>query len=201
MFDSLELSSAGTMLAKVHALMDEADVIVHYNGLKFDVPTLNQEFITHGMKPPSPAHQIDLYRVVKKNFRFPSYKMDYVATELGLGHKTRHKGMDLWKGCMANEASSWDTMETYNKQDVKLLARLYKSLLPWIQNHPNHALFTGKLDRPSCPNCGSTHVESRGIATTKTGLYKRYQCECGKWLRGRLTQVDKTVRENILVGV
>lgn len=204
MYNSIHQSSPVEMLAEVHALLDEADAIIHFNGAKFDIPTLNREFVMHGLTPPSPAHQIDLYRVVKKAFKFPSNKLDYVAGELGLGHKTRHKGMELWKGCMAGDEASWKTMETYNKQDVRLLDRLYERLLPWISNHPNEALYlnseTGPV-RPTCPNCGSSKVQSRGMATTRTGTYKRFQCQCGKWLRGRMTQVTKEARDNVLVSI
>lgn len=35
-----------------------------------------------------------------------------------------------------------------------------------------------------CPSCGSTHLQSRGTAETKTATYKRYQCQaCSKWTR------------------
>ena len=201
MFDSLEKNPGPAMIKAMHELLEEAHVVIHYNGAKFDIPVLNAEFIMHGMHPPSPVHQIDLYKVVKKNFKFPSYKLDYVAQQFGIGHKVRHKGMDLWTGCMNGDPASWRVMEKYNKQDVNLLVKLYAKLLPWIANHPSHALFDGKLDRPSCPNCGSTHVQKHGQAITKTCIYDRYKCMgCGKPLRGRTTIVPKDAKNNILVG-
>lgn len=202
LFNSVHASTAEAMLVEIHELLNEADATVTYNGKKFDLPILNKEFAALDMAPASPCHHIDLYRVVKKNFKFQSNKLDYVCQEFGLGHKFEHKGIDLWKGCMRGDEKSWAQMEKYNKQDVRLLDKLYARLLPWIDNHPNEALYdTGHLARPTCPNCGSTHVQSRGMATTKTGTYKRYQCQCGKWLRGRMTQVPSDVRENVLVSI
>lgn len=193
------------MLSEIHGLLEQADGTISYNGRKFDLPTLNKEFVKYGMNPPAPTHQIDLYAVVKKNFRFQSNKLDFVCQELGLGAKLAHKGMELWAGCMNNDPASWKTMEKYNKQDVRLLDRLYQRLLPWIGNHPNEALYgdsegTGP-DRPTCPNCGSHNVQSRGMATTRTGTYKRFQCQCGKWLRGRMTQVPREASQNVLVSI
>src|SRR4051812_2425821 len=36
---------ADGMLLKAHSLLSAADVVVHYNGASFDIPTLNKEFI------------------------------------------------------------------------------------------------------------------------------------------------------------
>ena len=64
------------MLTKIHALLDEADAVVHYNGTKFDIPILNREFLRYGMAPPSHYHQIDLLKTVRKQFKFQSNKLD-----------------------------------------------------------------------------------------------------------------------------
>lgn len=200
-FDSCHSSPMDSMLLSVWKLLDEADAVVHYNGKKFDVPTLNKEFIQAGLGVPSPYHQIDLYQVVRKQFRFPSNKLDYVSQALGLGSKVKHMGMDLWNECMEGDEKSWKQMERYNKQDVRLLPKLYKRLLPWIKDHPNHALYTDEK-RPVCTNCGSHKVQSRGVQHNSTQSYNRYQCtSCGTWMKGRFTIVDKDKRQNILTQV
>lgn len=171
------------MLKAVHKLMDEADVVVHYNGTKFDIPNLNREFLTEGMTPPSPVKQVDLLRVVRKQFKFSSNKLDYVCQQLGLGSKVHHKGMVLWTKCMAGDKPSWAVMEKYNKQDVVLLERLYNRLLAWVPTHPNVSLLNKKPH--TCPRCGSSKFQSRGVAHTATLAYKRYQCTgCGGWFKG-----------------
>lgn len=186
------------MLTRMHELLEEADAVVHYNGTKFDMPTLNKEFIRFGMEPPAPYHQIDLLRVAKKRFRFTSNKLDYVAQYLGIGAKTKHMGMDLWTDCMAGCPKAWKIMKRYNIQDVKLLEDLYVALLPWIKDHPNHALYMD-TDRPVCPNCGSEHVIKKGVETTKTMQYQRYRCnDCGTPIRGRTTVTEKEKRSHIL---
>ncbi|MDE1828669.1 MAG: ribonuclease H-like domain-containing protein, partial [Candidatus Micrarchaeota archaeon] len=170
------------MLKLIHTLMSEADAIVHYNGNKFDVPTLNQECLAIGLTPPTPTHQIDLYQTAKRRFRFASNKLDYVAGELGLGHKTPHKGMELWRGCMAGNPDDWALMERYNKQDVRLLERVYTKMLPWIPNHPNHGNFANRAD--TCPNCGGHRLKSYGIRYAQTRAYQRLLClDCGAWAR------------------
>jgi len=101
MFDSVQKSGKNKMLANVHALLDQADAVVHYNGSRFDIPILNKEFLLSGMPPPSPAKHIDLLQVARRQFRFVSNKLDYVSQALGLGAKTAHEGHTLWlKYCL-----------------------------------------------------------------------------------------------------
>ena len=42
------------MIKGIHKLLDECDAVIHYNGSKFDIPTLNKEFLLHGLHPPAP---------------------------------------------------------------------------------------------------------------------------------------------------
>lgn len=183
LFDSEWDSGNKEMVKSIYALLNQADAVVHYNGNKFDQPTLNREFLELGLPPPSPSRQIDLYPVVKRRFKFLSNKLDYVCKRLGLGGKVKHKGMELWTDCMAGDKSAQATMKKYNKGDVALLEKLYVKLLPWIPNHPNHGLYSD-AERPICTHCGSDKLQRRGIARTTTQVYARFQCQgCGAWLR------------------
>jgi DNA polymerase elongation subunit (family B) len=180
----------GEMITRAHELLDEADVVLHYNGKRFDIPHLNRMFVENGMKPPSPYAQIDLLEVVKRRFKFPSNKLAYVAPRLGLDGKVEHSGFDLWVRCMAGEESAWREMERYNRRDVTLLEELYEILLPWIPNHPSRTLHDGRGD---CPVCGGGPLQKCGTAKTKVSTFQRFHCQaCGSYSRGshRLDHVD-----------
>jgi predicted RNA-binding Zn-ribbon protein involved in translation (DUF1610 family) len=193
MFNSIVQSSKEEMINEIHRLLDEADVVIHYNGRKFDIPTLNKEFLLNGLKPPSPYKQIDVLETVKKKFRFPSNKLDYVVKALGIGNKLNHDGHILWVKCMAGDLSAWKTMKKYNIQDIKLLEDVYIKVLPWIDHHPNYSLFDDNIPSHSCPNCGSTHLVKRGIAITEAARWQRYSCgDCGKWSRGE--KIKKNIK-------
>lgn len=151
---------------------------------KFDIPTLNKEFIKLGWMPPSPYKQVDLYQVVKRMFRFESNKMTAITKQLDLGQKLKHQGFELWVGCMKGDAECWKVMEKYNKRDVQIMEKLYTKLLPWIPNHPHQGL----EDEQACPRCGVVgQMQRRGTAIARTVRYQRYQCQgCGGWSRARL---------------
>ena len=173
------------MLKGIHAKLDLADVVIHYNGLKFDIPTLNKEFVRHKMLPPSPYKQIDLMQVCKRAFRFESNKLAFVADSLSLGAKVKHEGFQLWVKCMEGDPKAWKRMEAYNRGDVVLLGDLYARLLPWITKHPN---LSALRDVTCCPKCGSLRFQARGEMLTTTLRYHRYQCrDCGGWFRGTQT--------------
>jgi hypothetical protein len=189
-FDSTYKSGKKRMLKRMHALLEKADTVVHYNGSRFDIPTLNKEFLLAGLGPPAPYKELDLYRIVRTRFRFTSNKLAYVSEHLGLSGKKRHTGFSLWVRCLEGDKDAWKEMEEYNTQDVVVLEELYEKLLPWVKKHPNHNMYTN--DGPVCTNCGSGHVHARGVAVTAASRYPRFQCQdCGSWFRGIKTDAPK----------
>ena len=176
------------LMKEIHALMDEADVIVAHNGVDFDVKVANARFIVHGFKPPSPYKVVDTKRTIKQVARFSSNKLDWLCRQLGLGRKIEHEGFPLWKGCAAGDPGAWARMKKYNVHDVKLLGDLYKLISPWIRQ-VNAALYSGD-GRCVNPACGSKdlHVFPR-LYYAMTRAYRRFQCnKCGKWARATISE-------------
>ena len=194
MFDSVQKSGKDKMLANVHALLDQADAVVHYNGSRFDIPILNKEFLLNGMPPPSPAKHIDLLQVARRQFRFVSNKLDYVSQALGLGAKTAHEGHTLWLKCMNDDRKAWKIMEEYNKNDVILLEKVYDKFKGWIKQHPNHNAYSVDV---CCPNCASRKLQARGTQRSRTAIYQRYQCkDCGSWARS--VKSEKIAKDSVV---
>lgn len=199
MFDSEFKSSHKEMIEKIWALVDEADAVCHYNGTKFDMPTLNKEFLLYDLPPPTPYQEIDLLKTARRKFRLASNKLDYVAQFLGLGSKVKHMGMDLWTRCMEGDPSAWKIMEKYNKQDVVLLEKVYTRLLAWIDGHPNMALYVDDLISPTCPKCGSTKVKRNGEGRKGLSIYTRFYCNnCKSSLRGPNLPIESEKRKMVL---
>lgn len=96
------------------------------------------------------------------------------------GEKVKHRGFDMWEGCMAGIKKDWADMKLYNKRDVDLLERIYLRLRPWITNHPR----VSGLE--SCTQCGSKQLQSRGIRNVGKNRYQRFQCQsCGGWSKSK----------------
>lgn len=172
------------MVQQAHRLMDEADIIVHFNGKTFDMKHLRREFALAELDPPSPHKDIDLLQVVKSNFRFVSNKLDHVSQQLGIGKKTSHTGHDLWVRCMAGEDKAWALMKRYNIQDVRLTEQLYDRLRPWIKNHPHMGVLAAD-DHLTCNRCASDELEPNGTYRVNLLVYPQYKCQkCGGNVRG-----------------
>lgn len=181
------------MLDMMHQLLSEADIVVTYNGKKFDIPHLNRAFLLRGDSPPRPYKQVDLYQVIRSDFQFPIKKLDYVVQELKIGAKVKHAGHELWVGCLNDDPDSWETMLEYNRGDVTLTEALYERLRPWIITHPNAGVYSDGGERTVCPKCGSTALTKQGFACTPLSKFQQYKCkECGGWCRGRKNLLDRT---------
>lgn len=175
-----EREGRSEMLLSLRDRITNVDLIVSWNGRKYDTRMANREFIKEGITPPAPPKEIDLMQVVKQRFAFPSNKLDFVAQELGVGRKVDTGGFALWEGCMAGDEKSWNKMRRYQKQDVVLLEKIFEIVRPWIK-FP-HPVSEGE---GRCRNCGSIDIQRRGYATTLNGQYPRYRCNrCGAWGRG-----------------
>lgn len=179
------------MMNRLWHLLDEADAIITYNGKSFDIPHIQRSFLEQGWTPPSPYHHIDLYMTVRSKFRFMQAGLNNVCQILELGGKAAHEGFALWPAVMNGDVKAQGRMQRYNKQDVRLTAALYDEIRPWISNHPNVALYSGK--EHACPQCGSEDLQKRGVKHTNVSTFQQWRCnECGTYSRSgkRLGAVD-----------
>lgn len=163
-------------------MINEADIVISYNGISFDMKHLNREFITFGLTPPSPHKNVDLLRVVRSEFKFPSNKLDYVSQALGVGEKMKHEGQELWNSVLAGDEKAWNRMKKYNIQDVKLTESLFEFLGPWVKKMPHIGLWT--QETRCCYRCGSVDLAQDGFGHTTVTVYARLHCNaCGAWNR------------------
>lgn len=185
-----------TMLRKIHKLMSDADVIVTYNGDRFDLKILTMEFASVGLPPPAPYKSVDLLKTVKRRFRLPSNKLDFVLKYFGLGQKMKHYGPMLWLDVVAKKPDAQKLMQEYNVRDVAEMKKLFRFLQGWgIVGMPNYAAYDG-VDK--CPECGGVHFHRRGTRVVNLLTYARYRCanpNCGKWFQG--TKALKLVRAQV----
>lgn len=171
------------IVKKLWQLFNESDIVVGHNSDEFDNKKVQARFLKHGLPPPRPFKTVDTKKIAKRYFKFDSNKLDNLGKYLRLGEKLKTGGFELWLGCMKGDMNAWKTMCEYNKQDVVLLEKVYKTMLPYIQNHPNMNTYLGTS--LNCPNCGKLALQKRGLSHTRTTTCQRYQCTgCGAWSSG-----------------
>ena len=182
-----------TMLEKARSLLDEADIVVHYNGVGFDTPWIQGELARESIPAPSPFKQLDLYKIAKRNMRFISHKLQYVSGALVADSKVAHTGHQMWVDCLEGEGDiqrrAWNMMRRYCKQDVALLEPLFHKLQPYFPASVNLAAYDPEGPDLACQKCGSAEfLGQRGYAYTAQRAYPQHYCYperggCGGWTR------------------
>jgi hypothetical protein len=190
-----------TLLHLLWNFLDEADIIVTQNGVKFDVKKINARFIMAGLPPPSPYKVVDTMLEARKIAAFTSNKLAWLSAILTDTPKSEHKlfpGFELWTECLADNPKAWKEMGKYNDIDIRATEGVYLKLRPYMIGHPNVAAYNSS-ESTQCPKCGSEKMQSRGVALTQSGQYKRFRCGgCGGWARGRYTENSTEKRRSLL---
>lgn len=177
---ALNRKNDGVVIEKLHEVLSEADILVAHNGDKFDLKKFNARAIQHGLTPLPPIKTIDTLKVARKEFKFTSNRLDFLAQHLGLDGKLENPS-GLWRAATEGDKKAIKQMVKYNKVDVEVLEKVYYKLLPYIRNHPSYGVILNS-EVPVCSKCGSTHLQSRGTFPTTSGHKRRYQCmDCGGW--------------------
>lgn len=191
------------LMQKLWKLLDEADIVVTQNGIKFDHKKVNARFIYHGMRPPSPYKMVDTLVIAKKHFAFTSNKLEYLSNTLNkkyrkLTKERKFNGFTLWNECLKGNKEAWAEMRKYNIRDVRALEETFKVLAPWDSN-VNRNLFTATSDT-CCTNiaCGSHNIQKRGYKFTASAKYQQFTCnDCGTWFRGKENLFSKAKKKGI----
>lgn len=189
----------------VHSIwnhLNDADIVITHNGKRFDHRMLNMRFLLHGLPPPAPFKIVDTLTVARSKFKFPSYKLGYIADVLGISQKRENDGFDMWRRCMEGDEEALQDMLYYNEGDIIALEDFYLVIRPWINNHPNVGVYL-EYDTPVCPVCGSTHLHpiAGSYSTTAVSKFQNMRCdECGFVAKKRTTELSRDVRRKLITG-
>lgn len=181
-------------------LLDEADIVVFYNGAKFDVRKINAKFLEFGLGLPSPYSLVDPYLTVKSKFGLTYSGLDAVCKLLQLEGKIENE-KGLWHKIMKGDMEALDRMMIYNINDILILEKVYLELRPYMNNHPNLGLYISN-DVASCPTCGSENLDwdLKTDYITSVNRYTAFKCKCCGAL-GRSRSPIKLDRKNLTVPV
>lgn len=159
-------------------LFDEADCVVTYNGVKFDVPHLQREWMLLGFGPPSPWVDVDLLKVFRSRAKFMSNKLGFITESLGLDSKLETGGQELWNRVLAGDEKAWQKFKRYNVNDVVITEQLFIQVKSWVKG-PHFGLLAG--DPAACHSCGSPDLVPAGFVYSRVARYPKLVCGCGAW--------------------
>jgi hypothetical protein len=181
-------------------LLNEANVILSQNGVRFDVPKINSRLKHHKIPKPTPFQHIDALKINRKHFKDTSNKLDFQTHKFcKLFQKSGHKkypGNKLWIECLAGNKEAWVEMKDYNQIDVLSLEELYLDTLRHWDDTVQFNVFSDSEDYVC--SCGSADLVENGFVFTKTGKFQILTCQdCGKHHQERTNLLTKEKRKSL----
>jgi DNA polymerase elongation subunit (family B) len=174
------------LLKLLHQAMSQADFVLTQNGDKFDLPWLQTRAMVLKLNPFPPVTSIDLLKLNRKAFNMNSNRLDYVASLLGLGHKSPMELQDWIDITLHNDQNKLDKMIKYNKKDVILTEKVFKRVKSYVKLPAALHHYTNHKETDKCTVCGSGNIQYRGFTYTQLYRRRKYQCnKCYKWSTSR----------------
>lgn len=161
-------------------IIGQADLIVTYNGLNFDVKYLKSKLLKYRLPPFPPRSvlpHVDLYFTVKENMAITRKSLANVSNFLELkATKTPVTG-NQWMLATAGDRKALKYVVDHCIADVELLEEAYDRLRALVATHPRVNGWG------PCRTCGAEKMQSRGYSITGQKHRKRkLQCQsCGAW--------------------
>src|SRR3990167_4487306 len=112
--------------------LHEVDVVVTYNGTRFDFPPLKSRAMVHGLIFPAYGQllQIDLYFAAKGLLRLTSKRMGNVSRFLGLTKKDSYD-ISVWNRARRGDTEALQHIYDHNVSDLKITQDLFVALGPY----------------------------------------------------------------------
>jgi|APGre2960657404_1045060.scaffolds.fasta_scaffold00085_32 transposase-like protein len=192
-----------TVTAVLWDLFNEADAVVAHNALNFDVKVLRTRCLTNGLPPLPTVKILDTLVMAKRNFRFPTNRLNTLAQYLGFGEKVDTGGISLWRDVQSGDPEAFLKMIEYNIQDVVLLEKVYLALRSY--GHAGSTFNQGHYHtgKAVCPVCGSEDLEKTGrVVSTAVSLFEEIRCGgCGAVHRTRQAVNTREERSKLTVPI
>lgn len=125
------------LASKLAEELEDADILVSYNGKRFDLPFLNARLVKFGAKPIIGKKHIDLFFTSKFQLKLSNWSLDALAKHLQLNvQKTRMEG-EQWTKAMTGDAGALQYIIDHCVLDVKVLEQVFdkvKGLIKMIKD-------------------------------------------------------------------
>jgi len=167
------------LMRKFLKVYNSATMVVGYNNDSFDNKWINTRAAKHRLEVNLHVKSFDLYKQAKKNFRLPSYSMEYLANYYGLTPKLKHEGVAMWDkiqfGTPEVQKETLQDMVDYNVGDILTTEEIYVEMRKYFGHKTHLGVILGD-NRATCPHCGGDNVEEYNgqYSVTPAGTIQRH---------------------------
>ena len=184
-----EEQSTKKVVEEFDQIIKQADIVIGKNSDRFDNKMLNAARMFNGLPgyPQWTKYTEDLEKLMRRYFRLPSYALDYVSGQLGLGGKIKMEFQD-WIDIVEktpNGLAAFKKMIKYGKKDVEDTRAMWLYMEEHFETKINIARYND-IDM-GCRHCASINLKRNGTPVYSGIRYQEYVCtDCGRYA-GRTT--------------
>lgn len=114
-------------------LDNDPEVVVHYNGDRFDIPYINTRRLGAGKRVLPPARYIDHWKTSRYSLKLHSLGLAAMAEHLRVKHsKTRYEP-EVWQRAMFGSKPDLDKIVHHCELDVVVLEECHDRVLPVLR--------------------------------------------------------------------
>lgn len=180
----------GRVVAEFDKVIEQykPDVIIGKNSNRFDNKHINTIRMFEQLTPNTDIFKYvdDLEQQMRRYFYLPSYALDYISNELGLGGKIKMEmqdWIDIVTRCPKVGKKKLDKMVKYGKKDIIDTRAIWDYCERYFQPKLNMA--TVLNEKHACYRCGGYNIVRNGKRTSGKTLYQRFHCKDCKTEAGR----------------
>lgn len=176
------------MIEAFDGIVSQADIVIGQNSDSFDAKHINTQRLMHGLPPfPDWADLTDdTLKQMRRFFKFPSNKLDYISKTFGFGGKVKMEMQDWIDIVEQNEngLTSFNRMIRYGKKDVIDTRKVLHKIKPHIKPRLNMAAFYGDV---RCTNCGSHDIKKSRVKLSGSVKKQHFYCNTHNGYAGKAT--------------
>lgn len=176
----VDFKGEGRLIERFDKIVNKAHIVLAHNGDHFDMKQFNTLRLINKLPPVMWPSSEDTLKMLRKNFKFSSNRLDYISSLL-LGKGKNKMSFDDWRAVVELKCpKARKKMFKYCIKDTVDLDKDAKIILPYIQTTQTKLM--ARRDVEDCSNylCKNPHIIKAGTMRTLKGDFQKYKCTtCG----------------------
>lgn len=129
-----ERANDAPLLRDILACLEEADILIAHNGLKFDLPFLRTRAVVHGLPPVNFQKIIDPVQLARQHFRFSGNSLDSIAKTLSTQAAKTPLSPETWQRASLNgDPAAMEEIVQHCIYDVDVLEEVCWQLRGYVK--------------------------------------------------------------------
>lgn len=132
----------GPLLRDILACLEDCDILIAHNGLRFDLPFLRTRAVVHGLPPVNFQKIIDPVQLARQHFRFSGNSLQSISNLIGTKSEKTPLTPQTWQRASLNgDPDAMEEIVTHCIADVDVLEEICWKLRGYVKQINNAGSF------------------------------------------------------------